>query len=105
MSIRASKSQARQFLENLRGSPLSFGAALAAVREREGLSQVELAARLGISRSHLCDLEKGRKLVSPELAAKYASTLGHSERQFVRLALQDQVAKAGLRFKVTIDAA
>ena len=100
-----SKSASRKFLEGLRGSPLSFGDALAAVREREDLSQVELASRMGISRSHLCDIEKGRKLVSPELAAKYANLLGHSERQFVRLALQDQLAKAGLNFKVKIEAA
>ncbi len=60
--------------------------------------------RADSTRSHLCDIEKGRKLVSPKLAAKYANNLGHSERQFVRLALQDQVAKAGLRFEVKIEA-
>jgi transcriptional regulator with XRE-family HTH domain len=92
-------------LERLSGGPLTFGEALEAVREREALSQVDLAERMGISRSHLCDLEKGRKLVSPGLAAEYARVLRHSESQFVRLALQDQLARAGLKLVVRVDAA
>ncbi|MCG8557708.1 MAG: helix-turn-helix domain-containing protein [Proteobacteria bacterium] len=84
---------------------MSFGDALGAIREREGLTQVALAERMGVSRSHLCDIEKGRKLVSPALAAEYARVLGHNERQFVRLALQDQVRKAGLDYHVEIEAA
>ena len=31
---------------------------------------------LGVSRSHLCDVEKGRKVVSPERAAAWAKLLG-----------------------------
>ncbi len=99
------KSGARQFLEKLRGGPLTFGGALAAIREREGLTQVGFAEKIGVSRSHLCDIEKGRKLVSPGLAAKYAKALHHPERQFVRLALQDQIRKAGLKLKVKVEAA
>jgi transcriptional regulator with XRE-family HTH domain len=71
----------------------------------EELSQVEFAGQLGISKSHLCDIEKGRKLVSPERAAIFAKILQYSSEQFVRLALQDQVEKAGLKFKVKIEAA
>ena len=97
------KSATRRFLEGLRNGPLTFGGALAAIREREGLTQVELGNEMEISRSHLCDIEKGRKLVSPSLAAKYAKVLQHSERQFVRLALQDQIQKAGLMYRVQVE--
>ena len=47
--------------------------------------QTERAVRLGVSRSHLCDLEKGRKSVSPARAAAFAAIPGYSEKQFVRL--------------------
>lgn len=95
------KSRARRFLEDLAG-PLSFGSLLSAIREGEELSQAEMARRLGISRSHLCDVEKGRKSVSPGRAAEFAQSLGYSEKQFVRLALQDLVNEAGLRLEVQV---
>jgi hypothetical protein len=38
-------------------------------------------------------------------AAKFARILGYGESQFVRLALQDQVAKAKLPFEVLLQAA
>ena len=96
-----SKSAARKSLERITG-PLSFGALLTAVREGEGWSQTDMAVRLGVSRSHLCDLEKGRKSVSPARAAAFAAILGYSEKQFVRLVLQDLVNQAGLKFEVRV---
>ena len=39
---------------------------------------------LGVSRSHICDIEKGRKVVSPERAAKWANVLGYSDIGRVR---------------------
>jgi len=69
------------------------------------MSLEAFARSLGISRSHLCDIEKGRKIVSPERAARFAQSLGYSEQQFVRLALQDQLLHVGLRFTVDIKAA
>jgi len=38
-------------------------------------------------------------------AAQFARTLGHSEHQFVALALEDQLKSAGLKMKVKIEAA
>jgi transcriptional regulator with XRE-family HTH domain len=69
------------------------------------MSQVDFAAHLGISRSHLCDIEKGRKTLSVSRAARFAKTLGYSEAQFVRLALQALVEESGLKLKVRVDAA
>lgn len=90
------------FIEQLIGGPISLGALIEAVRRGEDETQAEFAARLGISKSHLCDIEKGRKVVSPERAARFAVVLGYSSDQFVRLALQDAVDRAGLRYTVNV---
>ena len=95
----------QEFLEGLIGGPLTLGAALSGIRESDGESLSQFAARLGISRSHLCDIEQGRRTVSPERAARFAKALKQHQAQFVRLALQDQVRNAGLRLKVDVHAA
>ena len=105
MTIKRKKSAALKYLEDITGGPLSLGKFLQAIRLGEEMTQVDFAEQLGISKSHLCDIEKGRKLVSPERAAIFAKALKYSSEQFVRLALQDQVEKAGLKFKVKIEAA
>ncbi len=100
---RANDTQA--FLENAMGGPLTLGGALSAIREAESESLAVFADRLGVSRSHLSDIEHGRRAVSPERAARFAKALGHSQAQFVRLALQDQVRSAGLKMRVDVHAA
>ena len=85
--------------------PLTLGGALSALRKSDELSLLEFAKLLGISRSHLCDIEQGRRAVSPERAARFAQALKQHEAQFVRLALQDQIRDAGLNLKVEVHAA
>ena len=85
----STKSKAIKFLEGVSGGPLTIGSLLWSIRMGEGMSMAAFAEKLGISRSHLNDIEKGHKPVSPQKAAEYAEVLGHSEQQFVRLALQD----------------
>ena len=99
------KSSAMAFLDDLIGDPMSFASVLRTIRETDGLTQAQVARKLRITRAHICDIEKGRKLVSPERAAKFARVLGYNPAQFVRLALQDQVSAAGLKMKVSVDAA
>ena len=99
------KSEAIRVLERLGGGPLTFARAIKSVRACEELSQERCARKLGVSKSHLCDVEKGRKTVSPERAAQWARTLGYPEAIFVRLAIQDELDAAGLRYRVEIDAA
>lgn len=94
-----------RFLEGLSGGPLTLGDLMLSIRLGEEMSQAELARQLGISRSHLCDIEKGRKAVGPRRAARFASALGYSEAQFVRLALQGLVEDAGLDFRVQLEPA
>ena len=99
------KSKATRLLEGLASGPLTLGRYICSIREGEEMSQVEFARRLGISKSHLCDIEKGRKPVCAAKAADMARVLGYSERQFVQLALQDALERAGLGYRVKIEAA
>jgi transcriptional regulator with XRE-family HTH domain len=89
-------------LERRTGGPLTFGRLLAAIRRGETETQAVLAARLGIPKQHLSDIEHGRRGVSVERAAAWATTLGYHPGQFVELALQAQVRAAGLPFTVTV---
>ena len=95
---------ARAFLERLNGGPLTFGDLLAAIREGEELSLSAFAAQLGTTAAKICDIEKGRRGVSPERAAAWAKLLGYSEAQFVKLALQAQLDAADLAFEVAVSA-
>jgi transcriptional regulator with XRE-family HTH domain len=96
---------AMKFLDEVAGGPLTLAGLLEAIRSGEEMSQVDFAEQLGISKSHLCDIEKGRKTVSPARAAKFAKVLGYSQDQFVRLSLQALIEESGLRFKVRLEAA
>jgi transcriptional regulator with XRE-family HTH domain len=102
---RNAKSSDERFVEKLMGGPLTLGGALSAIRETETESLATFAERLGVSRSHLSDIEHGRRAVSPERAARFAVALGQSQMQFVRLALQDQIRNAGLKLRVDVHAA
>ena len=102
---REKKSETMKLLEKLSGGPLSFGRAIASVRKSEEWSQEACARKLGISKSHLCDVEKSRKVVSPERASKWARVLGYPESVFIRLAIQAQLDVAGLSYRVEINAA
>ncbi len=84
--------------------PLTFGMFLRAARTSMDLSQVAMARRLGISRASLCDIEKGRQLVSPELAMKIAKKAGLSTTIAIKACLQDQLNKAKIRLKVELSA-
>jgi transcriptional regulator with XRE-family HTH domain len=46
------------------------------LRQSAGYKQVYLAKRLGISQSHLCNLEKGRTNASLEILECYATFFG-----------------------------
>lgn len=100
----STKSKALQYLEKVSGVRLSLGAFIEAIREGEGLSQATFAKKLKISKSHLCDIEKGRKFVSPQRASEFAKQLHYPTTQFVRLALQDEINRAGLKLEVSVKA-
>jgi transcriptional regulator with XRE-family HTH domain len=90
------------FLEELTNKKLTVGSLLWSLRECEEMSQAAFAKKLRISRQYLCDVERGRRIVSPKTAADFADRLGYSRIQFIRLALQDELNKYGFRFDVDI---
>ena len=92
-----------KFLKELLGGPLTFGMAIESLRSREEITQTDLSNKLGISRQYLCDVEKGRRLVSPTQAARFAKVLRHPTRVLVQLALQDSVRESGLKLRVTVE--
>lgn len=99
------KSDAKKYLESLRGGPLSFGKMVESLRVADEISQAALAKKMHISRAHLCDIEKGRRAVTVERAAQFAKIMGYSVNQFVAMALEDQLRKAGMKVKVHLDVA
>lgn len=90
------------FLENLTGKKMTLGNLLWSIRESEAMSQFEFSKLLHISRQYLCDIERGRRIVSTKAAAEFANKLGYSPKQFIRLAIQDDLHKNGFYFDVEI---
>lgn len=80
--------------------PVSFGMFLRAARTSLDLTQAEMAKQLGIAKGTLCDIEKGRQLVSVVLARKIAKKAGLSEKLAIKACLQDQLNKAKVNLKV-----
>lgn len=89
-------------IEKITGTKLTFGKLIWAIRQADDVSQVDFATRLNITRQHLCDIERERKVVSPKLAAHYAEILGYPKEQFIRLSLQDLVDRHELNVQVEI---
>lgn len=98
------KMKASDFFEKELG-PMTFGAFLTAVRSLLEITQAELARKIKVSRSMICDIEKGRVLVSPALAHKIAKIAGFPSKFAIRFCLQDQLCRANLKMNVYVEAA
>jgi transcriptional regulator with XRE-family HTH domain len=106
MTIRHSKSaKSLKILQTISGKTLTLGNLLMAIREGECLSRTEFSLQLGISKQYLCDVEHGRRFVSPKAAIQFAEKLGYSQSQFLRLSLQDIINRYGIHFQVNVKAA
>ncbi len=57
---------------------------------------------LGISPANLCDIEKGRKGISLTKAAEIARVLGYPEEVLVGIVIADEIAAAGLDYRVQL---
>lgn len=93
---------AATYLEQLSDGSLTLGKLIHSIRLCDEISQVALANKLGITRQHLCDIEHDRKILSPKLAAQYATALGYSVPQFIRLSLQAILDRDNLDVAVDI---
>lgn len=99
------KSSAIRAIEKILGGRLTFGSMIESLRKSDEITQVDLAKRMKISKAHLCDIEKGRRSVTITRAIQFAKVLGYSEKVFVAIALEDQIAEAGLKVRVKLIAA
>src|SRR5689334_4827989 len=103
MSIKSKMTQKTlKSIEMITGEKLTLGKLIWAIRQSDEISQIDFAEKLEVTKQHLCDIERGRKAVSPKLAAEYAKILGYSKEQFIRLALQDLVDRQGLNVEVEV---
>ena len=85
-----------------RHGQMTLGMSLRAHRESEAISQTEFAKKLKISKANLCDIEKGRKLVSLERAVKFAKVLQLPEEYYLILAVRDQLRAVKLNYDVFV---
>ena len=83
---------------------MTFGSFLKGARAQKDKSQTEMAKFLHISKSTLCDIEKGRQFVTPALASKIAKKCGLSEIVAVETAINDQLRRAGLHLIIEVKA-
>lgn len=81
---------------------ISFGDALKDFREIQGYTQVELAKLLGISKQELCNIEKGRKIISVERSVTFAKALKLPKTVFASYILEDALYRAGIKGEVII---
>ena len=99
------KSATVKFLDKVLGEPMTLGRMLVSIGKEEGLSVAQLAKKLGVSRQHLHAIENELTSVSIARAVRWAKVLGYPEALFVELALQSEVAAAGMRLRVKVEAA
>lgn len=99
---KAKKSSAVRTLEALVGEPLTLARYLRSIREGEEETQAEFSKRLGITASHLSDIERGTKTVSVRRAVEWADRLGYSQSLFVQLAIEAELESLGLNYTVKL---
>ena len=70
---------------------MRFGKMVKMVRKERGLTQVELATRLGITSGYLSEVESGRKLPHIDLTIDIARTLNVNANRLILERLNDQM--------------
>jgi len=100
MSIKKAKYGVKELERDV--GVLTFSRLLLSHRKGEEMTQKEMADLLGISKQSLCDLEKGRRIPTPERAAMIADLLGMFPQSFIEVALQDQLRSVSLNYIVSL---
>ena len=95
------KKKTSEYLNSKYGD-LTLGDFIKSLRESDEISQTDFAAKLKISRANLCDIEKNRKLISPERASRFSKILDYPEKFFVKLAIEDLLRQAKLKYQVEL---
>jgi transcriptional regulator with XRE-family HTH domain len=81
---------------------LTVGEFLRSWRMSEEMSLKNFGKLIGLSIPNLCDIEKGRKGVSPEKAEQIAKALKVPPALLVRLSIEESLQAAGLKYQVEI---
>ena len=81
---------------------LTVGEFLHTWRVSEEMSLADFSKLVGMSVANLCDIEKGRKGVSPEKAEQIAKAIGVPRALLIRLSIEESLRAAGLRYTVEI---
>jgi transcriptional regulator with XRE-family HTH domain len=101
MSTEKRKSYGMKDLEKRLGK-LTVGEFLHTWRTTEDMTLKAFGKLVGLSIANLCDIEKGRKGVSPEKAEQIAKAIGVPPALLIRLAIEESLQAAGLNYKVEI---
>jgi transcriptional regulator with XRE-family HTH domain len=101
MSTEKKQAYGLKYLDRRLGK-LTVGEFLNTWRTSEELSLKEFGKKIGISVANLCDIEKGRKGVSPGKAEKIAKVIGVPPALLVRLAIEEELRSSGLHYKVDV---
>ena len=81
---------------------LTVGEFLNTWRTSEEMNLKDFGKLIKMSAANLCDIEKGRKGVSPEKAEQIAKIIGVPPALLVRLSIEESLQAAGLKYKVEI---
>ena len=91
-----------EILNTITKGRLTLGKAIRAIRLCDNIKQIDMAKQLKITQSYLSDLENERKEVSPQKADSFARVLKQSEKQFIRLAIEDALERQGFHYSIEV---
>jgi len=80
--------------------PESFGQRLARLRKERGYTQVELAAKIGVSQAIITDYERDKLRMYVEMAARFARVLDVTTDEL--LGLEDSTPTKGTKLSLKI---
>ena len=70
-------------------------------RERNEMTQGQLAEKIGAKRAYICDVEAGRSNISVKQAILIAQALGCSPKGWAKAATEELLARQGVRTEVS----
>ena len=88
---------AKKELENV-----TFAELIKDLRQCEGISQVELAKHIGVSKQFISDIEHDRRPVTIAIAKKIAKSLGYAIEPMLSLIFTSELKKNKLSFDVEV---
>ncbi|KZM68092.1 helix-turn-helix transcriptional regulator [Nocardia terpenica] len=77
---------------NWKEDPIRVGSTIRSLREAYGWTRLGLAEAVGLSRSHLSNIEDGRKVCTPQVARKVADALGVPLAAITTARTSDEIA-------------